>query len=45
MEFLIGFLVIIGIHLPGYAFYVNGKKTEALIVTVIAYAIALISIF
>ncbi len=44
MEFIIGFLVIIGIHLPGYAFYVSGKKTEALIVTVIAYAIALTQI-
>ena len=41
MEFIIGFLVVIGMHLPGYAFYVNGKKTEAIIVTIIAYIMAL----
>ena len=41
MEFIIGFLVVIGMHLPGYAFYVNGKKTEAITVTIIAYIMAL----
>tara|TARA_B100000035_G_C20930236_1_gene522702 strand:+ start:792 stop:929 length:138 start_codon:yes stop_codon:yes gene_type:complete len=45
MEFIIGLLVIVGMHLPGYAFYVNGKKTEAIAVTVIAYIIVLIKIF